>query len=281
MPNKKLFALTMIFAGFGVVVGFVLIGVVKSRKSTAGLKIETNPESLVFVDNIQIGSTPIDKIFPPGEILLKLIPNSSSSALTAYQTKVRLTDQTFTIVRRDFAGSEAESSGDIVSLQPQPGKAASITAVSAGSELASVVLDGQPQGFTPLLATVPAGDHQVTFTAPGFASRTINIKAIDGYKLNLLVKLSGGPVEPTPVLANTTTAPSPTPVRPYVIIKDTPTGFLNVRSKPSPSGDKIGSLKPKELYPFLSQQDDWYLIQAELEATSSGWISKTYATLYP
>ena len=54
----------------------------------------------------------------PGEITLKLIPTSTSLSLTSYQTKVRLTANTYTVVKRDFSGSDLTSSGEVVNLEP-------------------------------------------------------------------------------------------------------------------------------------------------------------------
>lgn len=289
---KVAIAVILVLLGLGAV-GFGGYKYLESKKPSAGLKIDTNPPSLVFIDNAQVGQTPVEKILQPGEVNVRLIPSSTSSALTTYQTKVRLTPQTFTVIRRDFGATDADSAGEVVNLDPQPGsKTASLAVVTSSPDSASVTLDGQPQGLTPILiSSITPGDHQITITAPGFTSRTIAAKAVIGYKLNINAKLAGQlpPPEPLPTLEPTpsttpSATPKPTPIstlpKPYVEIKDTPTGFLRVREKPSTSSKEVGRVNPGDRYPLLTTNSGWYQIKVDLEATSSGWISSQYATKF-
>ncbi|MFC1595130.1 pilus assembly protein PilM [Patescibacteria group bacterium] len=62
-----------------------------------------------------------------------------------------------------------------------------------------------------------------------------------------------------------------------VIILDTPTGWLNVRSGPGTSFDKIGKVSPSEIYPLLEEKDDWYNIQINSE--TAGWVSGDYSKI--
>jgi len=304
MTPKKIVALIFIFAGLGTVAAFGTVSFLRSRKPTAALKIETTPAATVFVDNVQMGQTPFEKTFRPGEVTVKLIPDSVSPALTTYQTKVRLTNQVFTVIKREFAESDSQSSGEIISLQPQPGKTSGLSVITSGPDSASVTLDGQPQGLTPLsLASVSPGDHQLVISAPDYASRTVSAKAVAGFKLTVNVKLAvlnsdqltptpeaqpdqsltGTPSatpagKPTPTSKpKNTLPPTPTLARPYVLISSTPTGFLRVRSSPSTSASEIGQVKPGEAFPLLESQLGWLLIKVSLPATSSGWISSQYA----
>ena len=294
---KKVIAIIVIILGLSLV-GFGLYSYFRSQKPNAGLKVDTTPPSLVFVDNVQIGQTPVEKIFKSGEVTIKLIPNTSATSLTTYQTKVRLTSGVFTVVRRDFNASDSESAGEIVTLEPQPDKVASLAVVTAGPDSASVLLDGQPQGFTPLLvASISPGDHQLTVTAPGFITRPISAKAIIGYKLSVNVKLAANPApapsEPDLATAISTPSASPAPKvtpkptpkaspsatlqKPYVEIKDTPTGFLRVRLTPSTAASEISRVSPGDRFPLLNESAGWYYIKVDLDATASGWISSQYA----
>jgi hypothetical protein len=310
---KKTIALVMIILGVALIAGFGIYSLVRRSQPNAGLKIDTSPSSLVFVDNVEMGSTPVDKLFPPGEVTIKLIPNSTSSAISTYQTKVRLSEKTYTIIKRDFGSSDISSAGEIISLQPQSDPTPSLSVITSSPDTASVLVDGQPQGFTPLsLSSMSAGTHQITITAPGFASRTISAQTVNSYKLIITVKLSALAPTPIPILTLTPTptqiatpsttlipsptskitstpkvAPtlkiSPTPAmpKPYVTILDTPTGFLRVRSSSSVAGTEVGQVKPGENYSLLDTAvSGWYLIKVELDATSSGWISPQYAKLY-
>lgn len=267
-------AIGLIVIGLGLA-GFGGFSYWKSRQPTAGLKIETNITSLVFVDNLQVGQTPIEKTFVPGEVGLKIIPTSTSSAMPTYQTKVKLTSQVYTVVRRDFGETDLLSAGDIISLEPQSAKTASLSVVTASPESASVTLDGQPQGFTPLfVASVIPGDHEITISSPGFTDRKISAKAIAGYKLNINAKLAGTPPAPTPTPLPATASAS---LKGYVTITETPTKFLRVRASASTGAKELGKVYPGDKYKVLDSKTGWYLIQVDLDATSSGWISSQYA----
>lgn len=81
---------------------------------------------------------------------------------------------------------------------------------------------------------------------------------------------------PTPVPTKTT---STTPAK-QVQIKDTPTGFLRVRSDASTGASEIGRVKPGEKYAVLDSKTVsgvlWYKIT--FTETQDGWISGEYAT---
>jgi hypothetical protein len=117
-------------------VGLLLIGwgvwrFVQSRKPNAGLKILTTPVSLVFLDNIQAGQTPLEKLSRPGEVSIKIIPTATDSAMASYQTKVQLNAQTFTVIHRDFGPTEAQTAGEIITLEQQQNKQASLSIISS------------------------------------------------------------------------------------------------------------------------------------------------------
>ncbi len=280
-----------------IAISLIVLGVVSAgvgiyfwrqgKRPTAGLKIDTNPTSLVFVDNTQIGQSPIDKMYIPGEVSVKLIPNATTSALPSYQTKVKLTANTFTVIKRDFGATDIESAGEIISLESQTSKTATLAIVTASPDSASVILDGLPQGFTPLLvsAVIP-GEHEIVVSAPGFTDRKISAKAVVGYKLTINVKLAGLPQAlPTPTPEpEVIEEPSPKPKAPtapitgtYVTIKDTPTGFLRVRESNSTKAKELGKVYPGDKYKLLSTKESWYQIRVDLDATNSGWISAQYA----
>ncbi len=286
----------MIFLGVSLIAGFGIYSWVRHGQPTAGLKVDTSPPSLVFVNNTQVGTTPVDQLLFPGEATVKVVPDSTSSAVSAYETKVTLTSKTYTVIRRDFGTTDADSAGETISLSPQPEVSPTLNVVTSSPDSASVMVDGQPQGFTPLsLTSIDPGTHQITVSAPGFSSRTMSVQTVASYKLSLTVKLAASSASvPLPVMPPSASpsaalfpaaSPSPAPVsllpRPYVTIIDTPTGFLRVRSAPSLAGKELGQVKPQTSYPLLdSKTPGWYLIQVQLDATSSGWISSQYATAY-
>lgn len=281
--GKQIVAIILILAGAGAI-GFGVFKYFQSKKPNAGLKIDATPAALVFVDNVQLGQTPVEKIFKAGEATIRLVPTGSTTSLSTYQTKVRLTSNTYTVVKRQFGDSDITSAGEVVNLEPQSGKIASLAVVTSSPDSASVTLDGQPQGFTPLLIpSIPAGDHQIGLTAPGFTPYTVNAKAILGYKLNVNVKLAGQLPEPTPLPS----VKLKTLKKPYVEIKETPTDFLNVRQDPNTKAKILGKIYPGETYPLLSEGTGWYEISVDFAATASGlpagrqgWISSQYADIF-
>lgn len=288
----KVLAIIVVVAGlaagaFGIYYYFL------SQKPNAGLKIETNPTATVFVDGVQVGLTPIDRLYKPGEVSIKIIPNSTTANLTSYQTKVHLTAGTYTVIRRDFAGTDAATAGETVSLESTTSKNASLAVVAAGPDAASVIMDGEPLGFTPLpVDNIAPGDHQITVSAPGFTARPIDALAVAGHKLVINVKLAGEEVAAAPPILDfsdstpsATLKPSPTPSpsstvvmkKPYVEIKVTPTGFLRVRDLPSASSKELGQVKPGDKLPLLGSQSGWYQVSGTFTATTSGWLSGQYA----
>ncbi|MBI2008517.1 PEGA domain-containing protein [Candidatus Amesbacteria bacterium] len=274
MTGKKIVALVFILSGVAILAAFGVVYFLRGRQPNAGLKIETTPPSLVFVDNQQLGKTPFDKLFRSGDITVKLIPDSASSAIGPYQTQVRLSSQVYTVINRDFGSSESDSAGEVVIPQPQSQGQTSLSVITSSPDSASVSIDDQPQGLTPLLVSpISPGDHKISLSAPGFAPRTVNVQTVSGYKLQISAKLAGPvPISPTPVPS--TPAPA---AKPQVTILDTPTGFLRVRQGPSTSASESGRIKPGETYPLLKTEGGWFLIQIELPSTSSGWISSEYA----
>ena len=76
---------------------------------------------------------------------------------------------------------------------------------------------------------------------------------------------------PTP-----TTAPVPSPVQSIVKIKNTPTGYLNVRIQPSLDSSVISKVYPGETYAYTTTQGGWYLIQ--LKSKHYGWVDGEYVT---
>lgn len=65
---------------------------------------------------------------------------------------------------------------------------------------------------------------------------------------------------------------------PYVIIKETETGWLNVRQGPSVSYEIISKINPGEEYQILEEEDNWIKIQ--LPGDLEGWIFNRYADKY-
>ena len=149
-------------------------------------------------------------------------------------------------------------------------------AIFSTPDAATVVLDGQEKGVSPLvLRDVVAGEHDVAVSSPGFSSRTVRIQAVTGYKLTVEYQLAILAENNATSSAAIKTKDSSNPGKPYIVIKDTPTGFLRVRSGPSTTATETAQIKPGDKYPLLGEESGWYKIS--YETGKDGWISSRYA----
>ncbi len=99
-----------------------------------------------------------------------------------------------TFVNRELGISELTSGGEILTLEKNTQNEAQL-AVFSQVDGASVIIDGQERGNTPLfINNIVPGEHDVAITSPGFVSRTVRVQTTVGYKLtiNFQLALSGG-----------------------------------------------------------------------------------------
>jgi len=258
---------------------FFLIGYLKP--APGGIMVDTSPGSAVYINNNFVGKTPFQNTREAGEITIKLVPVVSDQNLLPFETKISLVSGIQTVVRREFGKSEDESSGDIISFEREEGSSAGLVVISTPAN-AQVSIDGVPKGFAPTkTSTISPAEHQITVKAPGYIDRIMTINTKTGYRLTLFAKLAKD------TAPSATPTPSPTPlVQSFVTIKDTPPGYLRVRSLPGTKGEEIGQVKPGEKFPYLNTDTDtkWYEIQFEPVAAGlpngiTGWVSNQYAAL--
>lgn len=245
----------------------------------SGLKIVSNPSTNIFLNDKSLGRTPYDDRQPPGEYILKLVPDETGSPAASWQGKIILQPTILTYIKRDLGSSELTSSGEIVSMEAINSSDAQI-AVFSQPDAAAFVFDGQEKGTTPyLLRDVVPGEHDVAVTSPGFNGRTVRVSVKAGYKVtvNFQLSLSSSNEATSSAIPERTVneTVSKEPVKPYVVIKDTPTGFLRVRNSPSTSADELVQIKPSEKYAFLEEKNGWYKIT--YEEGKVGWIASRYA----
>ncbi|MEK7585058.1 MAG: pilus assembly protein PilM [Patescibacteria group bacterium] len=92
-------------------------------------------------------------------------------------------------------------------------------------------------------------------------------------KLDAIPTISPEIIFPEPAATSTTA----TSTLPTVTIKDTPTGWLNVRSGPGTNFGAVTKVNPGEAYPLLSEEGDWVRIKLILEVEEiEGWVAKQY-----
>lgn len=261
------------------------------------LKVNSIPTASIFLDNKHIGRTPFDDKVGVGDYTIKISPESAVSSLASWQGTIKIASGLLTYVNANLAESEFLAAVDTVWLEKISSKRTELS-VTTNPDGATVTMDGEVKGITPLSTEINiSGDHTLTVTSPGFLQRTLKIIATPGFKIiaSMKLALSGEPtqpveasasptptgsvkVTPTPKSSKTATSSAstlPDPPKPFVRIKDTPTGFLRVRMEPATTATEAGRVNPGEKYTIVDTQNSWY--QIKYDGTNTGWISGTYA----
>lgn len=288
-------------------IGLVVKAKFLDRQASAALQVSTTPSAVVFIDGTQVGTTGnmgyINDKIEPGEHSVRLVPELTDENFIPWEGKVNLIPGIMVIINRVFGAQESDASGEILTLEKISSRDKSPLAVVSMPDQAVVKIDGEPRGFAPILIEdLTPGDYQIVVSSPGYQEKTISAKTIAGYKLVVDVQLAreiegieeatasaeeeeeeSEETTPTPEAKATptpkvTTSPTPEPEKPYVRIKDTPTGWLRVRESASTTSTELAKVKPDETYPYLNEtKSGWYKI--EYEEDKEGWISSVYAEL--
>ncbi|RLC31891.1 hypothetical protein DRH13_02385, partial [Candidatus Woesebacteria bacterium] len=119
---KKLRKVSIVLIVVGLILGIVFFVIGSFKPKSAGIVIETIPAANGFIDGKQVGRTPYSGTRKPGEITIKLIPESFEAPLAPFETKVTLVAGIETVVKREFGESDEASSGEIISFEKMGGK---------------------------------------------------------------------------------------------------------------------------------------------------------------
>lgn len=280
---KKLKLVSIIFGSILslVVLGYFIFNY--SKPGLAGIIINTNPVSSVYINGVFSGKTPFTGTNEALQINLKIVPDNSDSTLNPYETKINLVSGVKTVIEREFGQSEETSSGDVVSFEKYQGRLAGLVVISTPDN-AEVWIDGAHLGITPYnFNSITTGKHKVTIKSQGYLEKTLNIKTAEGLRLTVFAKLAKDLGQ-----EDLKASPSATPlaVKDFVIINDTPTGFLRMRTEPDSKGEEIAELKPGKKYLHLDTDvaTGWYKIQYQdpapgLPSGIVGWVSNQYSSL--
>lgn len=256
----------------------------KSRfdSAQAGILIQTNPQSIVYIDGVQMGTTPYQAYRKAEKLDLRLVPESPDIPLSPYETKLTLVEGIETVVKRDFGPTEDESSGEILSYEKISGKSGTMAVVSV-PDVSQVSIDGELRGFTPFpVDAITSGEHQILVNQAGYLQREIGLTVHSGYKLTVIAKLakdmqkiadeaeeaskSGEAIEEEKIEDKVT----------KLLIKETPVGFLRVRKSASTGSAEIGRVNAGVEFNMIeeTEKSDWYKI--EYEKGKEGWVSAEY-----
>lgn len=256
-----------LFLRFGL--GFVLESVGFNTK--AGVRITSIPEAAVFLDGVEVGQTPYqNENLKVGEYKVELKVGESTLLNGAWQGMVRLNPGTLSVVNRELSASIASSSGEILTLNQGKG----VILTSSPNE-ADVEIDGKFYGRTPLVATdLGPGEHTFLLSHQGYLKRSIRASTPAQMGLAIAVDLAISEADLGNVGAYSNTTPLP-----KVVVKQTPTGFLRVRDKPSTSGKEIDRLSPGEEVVLLEELGGW--MRLKLKDGTEGYVSASYVQKQP
>ena len=277
----RIAGLVLVGVGLLIALTFFVIGYLKPK--AAGIFVETTPAASVIINGEQVGRTPYKVTRKPGEIIVKLIPESFERPLAPYETKVTLVSGVETVVRRELGESDETSSGEIISFE-KVGRDETSLAIVTIPDSAQIVIDETSKAFAPFkTSSINAGEHVLKISATGFVERTLRVKTHSGYKLTAIINLAlSGKSQQEEVQVQ-----EEEEKKLEVQILSTPVGFLRVRSEPSTLGNEIGKVEPGKRYPLLAEDErtGWFKIGFEVEslrpgetpARKEGWISNQYS----
>lgn len=262
----------IIFFVLGLITTLILYLLGYFKPKGAGIVVESTPISLVYINGNQVGRTPYQATREPGEVTVKLIPENKPSELTTFETKVALISGIQTVVKRDLGVNDEVSSGEILSFEKTGGSAASLSMVSI-PDAARIFIDGNQRGFAPYkVNSVSPGNHQLVFSATGYGDRTISLTTLTGYQLTVVVKLAKtGDAQASP-----TPQPQTESSKVYVVVLDTPNGFLRVRSEPATTGTELARVTTGTRYVVIEEDTKAGWTKIEYEEGKEGWVSSQY-----
>jgi len=248
-----------------------------NNSGKGALQVTSTPRASVYLNGKKIGNTPLCKceaedLIKTGEYEIKLIPDEGN--FKPFQEKITINKSTLTVVDKEFS-SGTQGSSSIITLSPTSNKKDSELLVLSLPSSGNVFLDNNALGATPLfLKRITASDHYLSITKNGYKDKTIEIRTVQGYKLTTMVSLGVNPTVSSPSAAPLA-SPSVSPTLPKVVIIDTPTGFLRVRSASSTASLEINRAIPGETYEMITETNGWFEIK--LKDGKTGWISGQYA----
>lgn len=268
-------------------------GVLKKEK-LSGLQISTQGSTAsVYINGEYKQKTPfINQELKPGKYSVRLEPEVGG--LTPYETTITLYPDTLAVMEWEFGSTPETSGGVIFEMEPLKKKGSSALSIVSIPDGTIVKVDDTSQGFTPvIMSSITAGSHRLQVTLPSYRAQEKTINIIEGFQMNVTVKLSKDKMpksasqsqteqasesaQVASISATTQLTPSPTfsVQKPYVKILSTGTGWLRVRDQSSASGQELAKVDTGKSYPFLKSENGWYLI--EYEDGLEGWISGQYA----
>ncbi len=251
----------------------------------AGMRVDASPKSKVFLNGQFVSETPFEKEdLIPGEYVVRVDPLDKSGAILPWEGKVKLFSGSLTYINETLSAKEELAGSQILWLEKIPSSTVGELAIVSTPDNAKVYLDGRQKGAAPiLLRDINPGDHEIRVSSEEFSDQIVQGKILIGYRLNAIVKLNKSnltkknePVvkenqNPTAILG--TASQSAVMARPFVVIKETPTGFLRVRSAPNLVASESAKVRPGEKFGLISEIAGWSQIKI---GDDLGWANDQY-----
>lgn len=275
--KMKVVTITVIvcFLIFMLLQSFVPDTFLKRIFNTAGtLRVESTPVVNVFLDNTLIGQTPLQINKKEGVYTLKLVPEANSKETVTWSGRLRVFQNATTYINRHLSKSELLSAGEMLSMEKTSGGKGQILVTTEPTGM-FVALDGEERGVAPVfLDTVTPGEHELLAHGEGLLPRSVKIQVIGGYKLNAEIKLS---IDEQYKKKKEAEAKEKTQTKnsdSFLQIKNTPTGWLRVRSEPDVNASESARVLPGEKYSYYEERDGWF--QIEFKKNLRGWVNGDY-----
>lgn len=283
----KLILLTVLVSLFGLFLSGKFL-FFSNQTELGEISIISTPQSVVYLDQNQLGNTPLQQKIKVGEYLVKLIPNKESSKSATWQGKVKVYKNAVTFIGRVLGSSDITTAGEISTVTKMESKPSRDNigeiAVETEPQGSLVFLDLDEKGVAPLvLSDVPKGTHELSIYLPGFVRRTLKLNVESGFRTTTIVKLaldqlsskestkSASIINKASASVETSAEKSAVKVR----IKETPTGWLRVRSEPSVNASESAKVSPGESYALIEEQPNWYKILYNED--QEGWVAAQYS----
>lgn len=241
---------------------------------TGFLEVNTQPQTIVFLNGQQAGETPFKKELTVGEVEVKIFAkNGDFSEPLWEESRVKINPSTLTLINYNFQDEPAYQSGEMLTLSPISPKDSAALKIITYPNQAIVNIDGQTKGYTPLfLEKIESGQHIVEVTSPAYQNYVLKLNLNAGYELECQIKLAAEKEEEK---KTEEALPTATFEQKVVEILPTPNGWLRVRQGPGTSYPEITKVNSGEEFPLLEEKEGW--LKLKLSEEQEGWVSGQYA----
>lgn len=226
----------------------------------AGVRVQSNIPATVYINGKEVGSTPYEaQDLKVGDHLVEL--KNDKNYWSSY---IGVNSGTLTVVNRELVPNESTSSGEIISLKKGKG-----VMILSNPNSSDIEVDQKYFGKTPLaIADLKPGEYLFVLSHPNYLKRSIRAVVAEGYQLNLNVDLAISEPDLTQI------STIPIKASPKVVVKQTSTGFLRVRSGPSTASTEVGRVAPGDELTLLEEVPNW--IRVKLPNGKEGYVSSSF-----